>query len=237
MSYSLSLTIADIPIQLHCHSAKQLLFLRQKYKDYLNLTYKQNSKKCFNNSIIHYPERHISFLSFNMYLRNIVCSILGNHNGLLLHGSVLILNNQGYIFIGAPGAGKSTIRKLFSNYTCLGDDTAVVRKIQNIYYVFGSPFYQKTNMAYPNIKTQLKNIYFLKHANKTTVRLSRYSDALAQLAANAFVSTVGNHSIERAKTLNLATDIINSIPIYTLSFEKNRKALEAKVFNRSNKHI
>ncbi|MBI5620156.1 hypothetical protein HY949_00065 [Candidatus Gottesmanbacteria bacterium] len=166
-----------------------------------------------------------------MYFRNIACSVLRERGGLMLHGSAMVHNNLGYVFVGPPGAGKSTIRKLFSDYTCLGDDTAIVRRVRGGYYVFGSPFYQKTNIAYSNMKIPLYGIYVLRQAAITKLISLSYAENVSRVLANTFVSTADSLSDERTKTISLVMHMIDVVPVFMLDFAKTRPSLESVVFH------
>jgi hypothetical protein len=69
--------------------------------------------------------------------------VLGEECSCFLHGAALIKDNEGYLFMGDSGAGKSTIANLCREYTVLSDDSPIFRKQDGGgYRVFPSPFHQ-----------------------------------------------------------------------------------------------
>ncbi|MEK7543650.1 MAG: hypothetical protein AAB557_02185 [Patescibacteria group bacterium] len=230
MQHDISMTVADICFSLRFPTIRYTNFFKRKYVKYLRR--KGRERAITFPYVVDYPIQRLPFLKFNMYFRNIACSVLKKHGGLILHGSALVHNNLGYVFVGPPGAGKSTMRKLFSDYTCLGDDTAIVRKVGKRYYMFGSPFYQKTNIAYSNVKIPLRGVYILKQATITKLVHLSYAESLSQILANTFMSTVNSLSDERTKTISLVMHMIDEIPIVMLNFEKKRSLLESVVFRK-----
>ncbi len=95
---------------------------------------------------------------------------------LMTHSSVIRYNDEGYMFLGRSGTGKSTHSSLWLKHiegsSLLNDDNPVIRLVDGKAYIFGTPWSGKTP-CYKNEVVPLKAIVRLSQApyNKVT-RLS-----------------------------------------------------------------
>ncbi|MBN1871211.1 MAG: hypothetical protein JW800_01410, partial [Candidatus Omnitrophica bacterium] len=65
------------------------------------------------------------------------------HGAILVHGSGIVLNGEGFIFLGKSGEGKSTIAKLWMGrrgVKVLSDDRLIIRRTGKDYYLYGTPW-------------------------------------------------------------------------------------------------
>lgn len=96
-----------------------------------------------------------------------------NLDTLLLHASVVENKEQGFIFLGKSGTGKSTHSRLWLEHIAetklLNDDNPIIRIVEDKAYVFGSPWSGKTP-CYRNNKASLKGILKLRQAPKNEIR-------------------------------------------------------------------
>ncbi len=128
---------------------------------------------------------------FSECLRAAINPFLFKYQGFILHASSVVFENQGYIFSGPSGAGKSTIRKMLK-LPSLGDDSAIIRKIGKRFYLFGSPFYERTKTIYPNQKLAIGGIYFLKQARENKLRQLIPEEAFPAILANIRLVSFAN---------------------------------------------
>ncbi len=86
---------------------------------------------------------------------------------LLIHASIVRKDDEGFVFLGKSGTGKSTHSSLWlkniAGSELINDDNPVLRMIDGEPYVFGSPWSGKT-YCYRNEKVHLKGIVKLKQA-------------------------------------------------------------------------
>ncbi len=99
------------------------------------------------------------------------------YDTLMTHSSVIRYKDEGYMFLGRSGTGKSTHSSLWlkniEGTSLLNDDNPVIRLIDGKAYVFGTPWSGKTP-CYKNEVVPLKAVVRLSQApyNKIT-RLSK----------------------------------------------------------------
>ncbi len=98
------------------------------------------------------------------------------YDTLMTHASVIRYKDQGYMFLGRSGTGKSTHSRLWldniEGTSLLNDDNPIIRVVDGQAYIYGSPWSGKTP-CYKNESVPLKAIVRLSQApfNKIT-RLS-----------------------------------------------------------------
>ncbi len=95
------------------------------------------------------------------------------YDTLMTHASVIRYKDEGYMFLGRSGTGKSTHSRLWLNNiegtSLLNDDNPIIRVIDGRAYIYGSPWSGKTP-CYKNEEVPLKAIVRLSQApyNKIT---------------------------------------------------------------------
>jgi len=142
---------------------------------------------------------------------------------LLVHGSSIIQNNKGYLFLGVSGSGKSTIAEL-SNATILNDEISLISIEDNgEIFIQGTPFYGDLKQG-ANLKSKLEAIYLIQQSNKTHVcEIDSFHQNLALLRnIVCFSREVSEFDI----IIKLIDIIIGKVSIKQLFFEKNKNFLE-----------
>lgn len=97
-----------------------------------------------------YAERSTVNFVFNNFLMMLYAFSGARYNTLLMHASVIVLQDKGYLFLGKSGTGKSTHTGLWLKHIAgchlLNDDNPVVRinQTSNQVTVYGSPWSGKT---------------------------------------------------------------------------------------------
>lgn len=138
-------------------------------RSYLEIYYKKKERKHY---IGFFEEKNkkeintfyqISIFQFQAILRSIIIRLLAG-NGFILHGSASNIKGKAYLFTGNNGAGKSTTMKLLNpEYPALADDTVIIKKENNRYFLYQTPFIEKEWWVKKNSqKLVLEKVYFLK---------------------------------------------------------------------------
>lgn len=103
---------------------------------------------------------------FAFSVRSLISAFMSLNGVLLLHGSSVFYEERAGVFLGPPGTGKTTIARNSPQKNVLGDDTAVISFIENIPYVYTSPF---DNVKFPALKkgaVRLHGIYSLEQSDQ-----------------------------------------------------------------------
>lgn len=142
------------------------------------------------------------------------CSLKG---GLLIHASAIRENDFGYAFIAKSGTGKSTHTgmwiKAIPKCELLNDDNPIIRIINDIPYLYGSPWSGKTP-CYRNIRTKLGSIIRIERSEHNFLEKLKPTEAFASILPCC--STMKwDESIYNAVCNNII-HIIRKLNIYTL---------------------
>ena len=149
------------------------------------------------------------------------------HSGLLLHASGLIHHEQGYVFFGHSGAGKSTVAGLApAGSTLLSDDLVLLRLHRERgwprpqVWLHGVPFRGEALPApRPNAAAPIAGLFALRQAPSHSIACLPTPQAAAQLlACTPFLD--GDPTACR-QALVVCMAIAQAMPIYTLAFARN----------------
>ncbi len=109
---------------------------------------------------------HISFPQLQIIIRRALQNLLAKDKGILIHASASLINNSAFLFLGKSGSGKSTAVKLISpDFSPLADDTAILKKEGEKYYIYQTPFQEKNYaIIRKSQRIKLGMIFFIKKA-------------------------------------------------------------------------
>lgn len=210
----------------------------EKRKEFNMLLLKQTHKMCYmrlyeeigkNKIEVYYS---LSIPHFLFILNYILSEYLPPRNGFMIHSSAIADGNTSCLFLGVPGAGKSTAAGLLKRqYKVLADDTGVVKKTNGIYSFYQVPFIekitwiQKNKTAYP-----IKKIFILKKANFFKIEKITNKDLIInKLIRSNEAHKVLNFTLKYKTNKNyiraLLDFIANFDEFYYLYFAKDNKKL------------
>ncbi len=167
---------------------------------------------------------HISLIQLQGIVWQLIQDKLRSGSGFSLHASAALVNDQAYIFTGPSTVGKSTIISLLKDsYTILADDVIVIRKIQDRYQCFQTPYFekptdiQKTPEGYP-----VGKIFFPHKSDDFKVRtIDDKRKRMLRLTEQIWMSDTFNK--RQFKTF---VDFINSgNSYYDLDFAQDKKKM------------
>lgn len=139
------------------------------------------------------------------------------YNGMFLHSSTVVVDGKAYSFSAPCGTGKSTHTglwlKLFGDKAfIINDDKAAYRKIDNKYYVYGTPFSGK-NEINANTRAELAGICFVEQAEHNSIERIPMDDAVSLIISQ----TVRPGIPQRMEMMcDFIDELIQNIPIYRL---------------------
>ncbi len=100
-------------------------------------------QKISDKKFITYYQNNISQLE--MVVKHALLILTEKHGGFGIHASCANVNGRAYLFLGKSGAGKSTsVELLKDKYPTISDDMTLLKKIGQKYYVFNTPFLEKS---------------------------------------------------------------------------------------------
>jgi hypothetical protein len=117
-------------------------------------------------------ERH-RFFCLNNCLMLLYAFATSGLDTLLIHASVIKNSNEGFVFLGKSGTGKSTHSRLWLDHIegseLLNDDNPVIRIIDGKAYIFGTPWSGKTP-CYKSESVPLRGIVKLRQAPENRIK-------------------------------------------------------------------
>lgn len=176
-------------------------------------------------AIIHLPKKQLSFNYLSFLVETTIASMILRQQILLLHACSLIINNYAYVFCGDVGAGKSTIRKLGNDYLSLSDDTTIIKKEMDKYFVYLSPFDKTKGIITNHPKVSLGKIFILQKAKKNYIQSISSIETINQLINNNLLG-IYNPAKNKNKLYMQSLELASTISIQKLYFIKSQKFLE-----------
>ena len=155
--------------------------------------------------------------AFVNFLKNLYSALILFAEGLMLHAAAVAKDDVAYIFFAPSGGGKSTVAGLSSNYTVLTDELVAVRRANDSFNAYGTPFWGSKRGERRGINSSFEIGGLFKLVKDNEVYLKRLPHSLA--AAEILTVPQCYYDLESvAKLLNSCSDLANVIPCYELHF-------------------
>ena len=152
--------------------------------------------------------------------------LLMNNRGILVHGLGVKTDKGVNIFIGKSGAGKSTLGGIFAKEgvgEILSDDRLIIRKKEDGFYVYGTPWHGEARFATASYG-KLDKIYHLEQSAYCETVLAKPSLSASTLFSCCFIA--GWPRDETLKfVLDYCSDIAEQVDLYTLKFRPDTTSL------------
>lgn len=151
-------------------------------------------------------------------------TLLMQHQGFMLHASLINYENKAIAFAGASGVGKSTQAELW--HTCLGaeilnGDRAALRKTEAGWMAYGSP-YAGTSGIYKNSSAPLEAIVLLQQGEENRLHRLAAGDAFRFLYPEVSVHRWDKTFV--AYITDLCLQLLADIPVYLLECRPEESA-------------
>jgi len=160
----------------------------------------------------------------------LIMNLLADKQGLLVHGAVVGVDDQGFIFPGVSGSGKSTLSGILSrnkDWTILTDDRAIIQTISGVDMVFGTPWTGEGNWV-SEAGLNLKAMVFLRKGDKNQMETIDRRTAIEKLIP--VVSIPWYRAGMVADCLDVCDHLMNRAPLFEMEFTPDERA--ADVFKR-----
>jgi hypothetical protein len=132
---------------------------------------------------------------------------------LVAHGALLSDGNRGYLCLGPPGAGKSTLAALLPD-RALCDELALVRTSNGYCEAISLPYW----IARPGCVT-LAGVFLLEHA--PVHRRLRLSVGAAARALKTNIYWPTDEPVAMRGAFSTLTEIVASVPVWRLGFARD----------------
>jgi hypothetical protein len=168
-------------------------------------------------------------------LRVVYATLLPRVGGMLIHGCGLRHAAIGVIFPGVSGAGKSTLaRKASDADDVLSDELVVVRRLDDGWRVFGTPFWGDFARGGISMRSwPLRTVAFLHQAREVAMTPITSSDATLRLLSCFLAFTTDRASVERS----LAVAVQLCAEVRSVEASLTRTAPTATVFRKLAPHL
>ena len=146
--------------------------------------------------------------------------LLGYRDGCIIHSLGIILQGNGYLFVGHSDAGKSTLATILKKEAeILCDDRNIIRKINDYFNVFGTWSHGDVSDVSAN-GALLKGIFFLEQSEITKIEKINDQKQIFKTLLACLIRPVGtvdwwDHS------LDLISMVSSQIPCWNLKFDKS----------------
>ena len=168
-------------------------------------------------------------------LRVVYATLLPRAGGMLIHGCGLRHAAIGVIFPGVSGAGKSTLaRKAPDADDVLSDELVAVRRLDDGWRVFGTPFWGDFARGGISMRSwPLRTVAFLHQAREVAMTPITSSDATLRLLSCFLAFTTDRASVERS----LAVAVQLCAEVRSVEASLTRAAPTATVFRKLAPHL
>lgn len=170
-------------------------------------------------------DRDISLLDMLLVVAFVYSSAY--HNAVLLHASCVKTGETGIAFIGASGVGKSTHSSLWIQHvpgtSLLNDDQPVVRLIDGVPYIFGSPWSGKTD-CYKNEKARLEVFFLMRQAIKNEVE--RVSPKQSFITLLSLCGMMKEDKETFSQITQTCAELAERVKMFKLSVRPEKSAVE-----------
>jgi len=154
--------------------------------------------------------------------RILMIHIFSQGLGVMVHASGVNDSGRGMMFAGRSGAGKSTMAALWKDRNCtvLGEDTVIIRKIEDRFWLYGVPWKDST-LSSPET-CPLEDIFFIEHAQENNI-----------VQEKGTLKSILHHSLFplwNKPGMKFVTDslseLVKKVPCYNLGFVPNQSVVD-----------
>jgi hypothetical protein len=139
-------------------------------------------------------------------------NLVVNNEAIMIHASGVFDGEEGRIFSGFSGVGKSTMAKLWNSKGSLviNDDRLIIRKKKDGYWMYNTPMY------YPDAykKSRLHHVYLPYHHSEFSVTKLEGIQGVARMMA--FIIQHGYNQKNQDAYFQFVSDLMTTLPICQL---------------------
>jgi hypothetical protein len=164
--------------------------------------------------------------SVDSVLRIVHTLLLASRGGFLLHAASGIRAGRAFVFTGQSGAGKTTIARLAPpDVTLLSDEISYVRKVEDSYVAFGTPFAGELGASGERAAAPVHAIYQLAWGERHRLERLDETDAVRTLMRN--ILFFADDADLAGQVFQTACHVAASLPVYRLTFAPDASVWDA----------
>jgi len=154
------------------------------------------------------------------FLRVAYALLAFQSGGIMLHAAGVVRDEKAYLFFGHSGSGKTTVARLSPNDTVLNDDLVLLMPVHPAegggWRVFGTPFWNPTQVRPTPANAPLAALYRLVQDKKVYLQGISTSEAIAELISN--VPVIPADPVRSLELLTRLHKILQAVPAHKLHF-------------------
>jgi hypothetical protein len=163
--------------------------------------------------------------SIDAVLRIVHTLVLARQGGFLLHSASAIRNGKAFLFAGISGAGKTTISRLApADATLLTDEISYVRKRDDRYIAFGTPFTGELAKLGENVSAPIAALYLLAQGPSNRIEPVAEGEAVRSLLANLLFFAEDEKLVQA--TFHSAFEFVSRVQVSRLTFVPDARVWE-----------
>jgi hypothetical protein len=154
----------------------------------------------------------------------LVITMLTWEQGVMIHACGINDNQRGMIFAGVSGAGKTTMANLWRRKAAiLSEDTVIIRKRQEQYWVYGTPWVKDVDLSSPD-SCPLERIFFIEHAVENSSSQKKNVEAVTGILPHLLGPMWNATGMQFA--MGFLSKMVRSTPCYTLGFAPDERIVD-----------
>jgi hypothetical protein len=163
--------------------------------------------------------------SIDAVLRIVHTLVLARQGGFLLHSASAIRNGKAFLFAGVSEAGKTTISRLAPpDATLLTDEISYVRKLEEDYIAFGTPFTGELAKLGENVSAPIAGLYLLAKGPENRIEPVAPAEATRSLLANLLFFAEDQELVQQV--FHSAFEFVKRVPVSRLTFVPDARVWE-----------
>ncbi len=153
----------------------------------------------------------------NSVLRIVHSIYLASQHGFLLHAASAIRNHSAFIFSGVSGAGKTTISRCApGDVTLLTDEISYIRRKDDGYDAWGTPFTGDLGTPGENIRAPIARLFFLEKGASHQIQDLKKTEAIRLLLRNILFFCADGGLV--GQLFHTACNFVERVPVHRLTF-------------------
>jgi hypothetical protein len=163
--------------------------------------------------------------SIDAVLRIVHTLVLARQGGFLLHSASAIRNGKAFLFAGVSEAGKTTISRLAPpDVTLLTDEISYVRRQNDEFVAFGTPFTGELAKLGENVSAPISTLYLLAKGKENRIDPIEPREATRSLLANLLFFAKDEDLVQAV--FYSAFEFVNHVPVARLTFVPDARVWE-----------